>query len=92
MIDARRHDHQVILFELDPNPIVPFASNIEKATSIKDISDFLVFVQVLVEEGLDLVFIDSSHSGRRDGDLIAVLVVPLGSQGVHILEVGIVEM
>jgi len=74
MIDARRQDDQIVLLQLDPDPVVSFTPHIEEALPIQYVPDFLVLVQVLIEEHLDLVLINSAHLLRRDCDLISVLV------------------
>jgi hypothetical protein len=84
VIDARRHDHQVVLVQLYPHPIVVLAPHVEEAAAVEDVSDLFVLMQMLVEEHLDLVFVDVAHSLWRDGDLVAVLVSPLLGNGVDV--------
>lgn len=74
MIDSRRHDSQIPLLQSESDPIVALAPHVKVACSIEDISDFLVFVKVLVEEDFDLLFV-VGQGGGRDGDFVAVLVV-----------------
>jgi hypothetical protein len=61
MIDACRQDNQVILFQPDAYPIVPFAPHIEESLAVENISDLLVLMQMLVEKHFDLVFIHITH-------------------------------
>lgn len=92
MVDAGGHDHQVVLLELDPHPIVVLAADIEVASSVQNIPNLLILVQVLVEEVLDLLLVHVAHGGGRNGDLVAVLVGARGRDGVHIVDVGEVEV
>lgn len=46
----------------DPHPIVIDIPNVEKAFTIQNVTDFLIFMEMFVEEGLDLFFIQLSHS------------------------------
>jgi hypothetical protein len=53
MVDPRRHDHQIELLELDPDPVIVLAAHIEVAAAVENVPNLLVFVQVLGEEGAD---------------------------------------
>jgi hypothetical protein len=55
VVNARRHDHQVAL--LKPQAVVVSAPHIKVSTASQDVADLLIFVQVLVEEGLDLLLV-----------------------------------
>lgn len=74
MIDSCRQDDQIVLLQPDSDPVVSFTPHIEETLSIQDVPDFLVLVQVLVKEHLDLILVHSAHLLGRDGDLISVLV------------------
>jgi len=74
MVDSRRHDSQISLLQSQSDPIVTLTPHIKVACSIENISDFLVFVEMLVEEDLDL-FLVVGQGGGGDGDFVAVLVV-----------------
>lgn len=77
MIDASRHDHEIVLLQLDPHPVIALAAYIEEASAVQDIADLLVLVQVLIEEHLYLLFIDITHCLRRDCHLIPILILAL---------------
>jgi len=85
MVDARRHDHEVTLLERNAHPVVVLAAHVEVATALDNVPDLLVFVQVLVEEGLDFFFVVGQR-GRRDGDLVPVLVLALECDPVHVVQ------
>lgn len=91
VVNARRKHKEIGLFECDPDPVVFLAPHIEEATTFDDIADLLILVQVLVEEVLDLFFV-VWQSGGRDGNLVAVLVVALLGQSIHIIERRVVEV
>lgn len=86
MIDARREHDQIILLQFDPQPLVGLAAHVEEASTIEDVSDLLVLVQVLAEEDpqLGLVRVLAAHGRRRDGDLIAVQIAALRRERVHL--------
>jgi hypothetical protein len=86
------HYHQVVLLQLNSHPVIALAANIKEAATIQDVPNFLVLMQVFVEEHLHLLFIYVAHFRRGNGNLIPVLVVALRSQGVDILQIGIVEV
>ena len=88
VIDASGQDDQIILDELDADPLVPFVAHVKVARAIPDVPDLLVLVQVLVEELLDLGLVDGPHLLGRDGDLVPVLVPPLGGKRVDALQLG----
>jgi len=90
MIDSRRHDHQIVLLQLDPHPIIAFAPHIKVASTIEDVPNLFVLVQMLMEEVLHFLLIDVAHGGGRDGDLIAVLVMALRCDGIDIRDIGVV--
>lgn len=92
VVDSSRHDHKIVLVELDPDPIVSLAAYVEKPSSVDDVSNFFVFMEVFIEESLDLFLVHVAHGRRRYGDDIPVLVLPLCSQGVYIFYIWVVEM
>lgn len=69
--------NQVVLLQLDADPLITFAAHIEESSAVSNISDLLVLVKVLVEEGLDLLLVDVAHLLGRDNNHIAILVVSL---------------
>lgn len=50
VVDTGRKNKQVALLNGDANPLVTFATNVEKTTSIQDVSDFLVFVEMSISD------------------------------------------
>jgi hypothetical protein len=92
MIDACRHDHQIELLKLDPDPVVISAPDIEEAAAVDDVADLLVLVQMLVEERLHLLLVHGAHGGGRDGDLISILVVARCGEGIHVGQMWVVEV
>lgn len=74
MVDARRHDGQITLFQPQTDPIVTLAPDVKVTRAIQDVPDLFVFVQVLVEEDFDFFFV-VWQGGGRDCDFVAVLVV-----------------
>ena len=74
MVDSRRHNSQISLLQSESDPIVSLAPHVKVTGTIENISDFLVFVEMLVEEDLDL-FLVVGQGGGGDGDFVAVLVV-----------------
>ena len=83
MVDTRRQDNQVILLKPDSHPVIILTSDIEVASTVANVSDLFVFVEVLIEEHFHFVFVDCAHGGGRDGDFIAVLVLALSGNCVH---------
>lgn len=57
MIDARGHNQQVARLHSDPDPSVLGVTDVEIARPLEDVTDFLVFVHVLVVEHFDLVLV-----------------------------------
>jgi hypothetical protein len=82
MVDSRRHNSQIPLLQSQTNPIITLTSDVKVPSTIKDISDFLVLVKVLVEEDFDL-FLVIGQCGGRNGDFVAVLVVAGGGEVVY---------
>jgi len=75
MVNTTGQDDQVALPQPDPHPVVSLAAHIEVTGAVENVPDLLVLVQVLVEEALDLLFVDVAHLFWRDCDLVSVLVV-----------------
>lgn len=92
VVDSRGHDHQIMLLQLDPHPVIILASDVKISAAINNISDLFVLVQVLVEKVLDLLLVYIAHCSGRDGDFVTVLVPALGGDRVHIVDVGVVEV
>ena len=84
MINPSRHDHEIVLVQLDPDPLIVLVAHVEIATAVENVADLFVLVDVFVEEYLDLFLVDIAHGGRRDGDLVAVPVAPLRGEPVHV--------
>ena len=85
MVDARRHDHEITLFERNAHPVVLLAAHIKVSAAVDDVADLFVLVQVLVEEGFDLLLV-VGECGGRDGDFVAVLVGAFGCDAVYVVE------
>lgn len=73
-----RKNYQIALFQPDPDPIIGSIPYIKEAIAFEYISNFFVFVEVLVEEHLHFLFVNGAHLLWRDNDLIPVLVGSLG--------------
>ena len=73
---------------MNPDPFISLASDIEESSTITDVSDLLVLMQVLIEEHLDLFLVDIAHLLWGNGDYIAVLVASLQSKLIDICLVG----
>jgi hypothetical protein len=86
VVDARRHNHKITLLEPQAHPVVVLAPNIEVSSTSQNVADLLVLVQVLVEEGLHLLLVAGEQLGRNL-NLVAVLVVALGSDLVDAVQV-----
>ena len=84
VVDASWHDHQVAFLKLNADPVIILVPHIEISTTVEDIPNLFVLMQVLMEEGFDFAFISISKGGWRDGDLIPVLVSPLCSKIVDL--------
>lgn len=84
VIDSRGQNNQIILLQLDANPLVPLVPHIKVSFSIADISDFFVLMQVFIEEHLDFVFVNVTHLLRAHDNDIAVLVASFRRQLVNI--------
>jgi hypothetical protein len=51
MVDACRKNKQVTLLNRDADPLIAFATNVKETTSIQDVSNFLVFVEMSISNG-----------------------------------------
>jgi hypothetical protein len=83
MVYAARQDNQVTLLEIDPDPVIGLAPDIEKPGTVEDVTDLFVLVQMLVEEALHLLFVDVSHLFWGDCDFIPILVVARCSEFIN---------
>lgn len=86
MVDTRGENNQIILHQLNADPLVLLATDIKVSLTIPDVADFLVLVEMFVEEHLHLLLVHIAHGLGGHGDLIAVLVSALGCQGVDVLD------
>lgn len=86
MIDTRRQNQQIVLFNQDADPFISLAANIEVAFAIKDVADFLVFVQVFAEKHFHFLLVDGTHFLRGDSEFITVLVAAFSSEVVDIVD------
>jgi hypothetical protein len=86
MVNPRRHNHEIALLQPQSNPRIILAPHIKVPSTAQNISNLLIFVQVLVEEGLDFLLVAGQEVGGNL-DLVAVLVVALGGDFVDGLEV-----
>jgi hypothetical protein len=89
MVNPRGHDGQIPLFQSQSDPIVTFTPHIKVPCSIEYISDFLIFVEMLVKEGFYFFFV-VGEGGGGDGDFVAVFVAAGGGEGVYAVQGGIV--
>lgn len=44
MVNTRRHDHQIVFVEFDPDPVVAFTTDVKIASSVQNVPDLLVLV------------------------------------------------
>lgn len=86
MVNARRHNHKIALLKPQAHPIVILAPDIKVSSTTQNVADLLVLVQVFVEESLHLLLIAGKQLGRNL-NLVAVLVVALGSDLVDAVQV-----
>lgn len=80
------------LIQLNPNPLFPFAPYVKVARPVAHVPDLLVLVQVLVEEGSHLGFVDVAHGCGGHGDFVAVAVAALRGERVDGRERGHAEV
>jgi hypothetical protein len=88
VVDTSGKNEQVILLQPYAHPLVILAPDIKVSLTPSNIANLLIFVQVLVEEHLDLVLVHITHLLGRDDDLVAVLVSSVGGQLVDAVDVG----
>lgn len=88
VVDAGREDNEVVLSKVDAHPGILLAPDIKVALATADVANLFVLMQVLVEKGLDLFFVDGAHLLRRDKDFVAVLVAAVLRQLVHARNIG----
>lgn len=86
MVDTRGENDQIVLHQLDAHPLVLLATDVKVSLTVPDVADFLVLVEMLVEEHLHLLLVHIAHGLGGHGDLIAVLVSALGGQGIDVLD------
>ena len=84
VIDPRRQDYQIFLFHLDAHPFVAFVTHVEVSLSVKNVADFFILMQVLIEEHFNFLLIYLTHSVRGHYNLITILVPALGSNRIDI--------
>lgn len=84
VIDAGWQDNQIVLFQSDAHPIVLLGADVEEALAVEDVADLFIFVEMLVEEHLHLLFVDCAHLFGGDGDFVAVLVGAAFGDFVHV--------
>lgn len=63
MINARRHNHQITLFQPNPHPIITLASDIKVPSTFQNIPDLFILMQMLMEEVLHLLFVVGEGRG-----------------------------
>jgi len=63
VVDARRHNHKIALLKPQAHPVVVLAPDIKVSSTTQNVADFLVLVQVLVEEGLHLLLVAREQLG-----------------------------
>jgi hypothetical protein len=85
MINSSRQNNQVILLQPYAYPVVRFASHIKEPFAIKNVSDLLIFMEVLVEKHFHFVVVDITHFVGRDCNFISVLVAALFGNCVDII-------
>jgi hypothetical protein len=61
MVDSTRQNNQVTLSQPNPHPIITLTSDIKVARTIENVSNLLILMQMLMEETLDLLFVNVSH-------------------------------
>lgn len=71
------------LLDENADPLVFRAADIEVTTTISDIPDFLVFVDVLVKKHLHFIFVDRPHRLGRYRHFIAILISSRRCELVH---------
>lgn len=69
-------NQKIIPPQPDSHPVIVNASDIEKAFTVQDVTDLLVFMEVFVKEHFDLFFI---HLNRQADWVSVVAVLRLGS-------------
>lgn len=84
MVNPRRQNNQIVLGQLDAHPLVLDTADIKVPLPVEDVPDLLVLVEVLGEEGLDLVLVRGAQGLRGHDDLVAVLVAALPGELVDL--------
>lgn len=86
VVNPRRHNHQIALLQPQPHPRIVLTPHIKVSAASQNVPNLLVLVQVLVEESFDLLLV-TGEEGRRNLNLVAVLVAALGGDLVHAVQV-----
>ena len=86
VIDASWQYEQVVLVQLHAHPLIVLAPHIKVSLTVPNVANFLVLVQVLVEEHLDLILVDIAHLLGRHKYLVPVLVPALSCQLIDTLQ------
>lgn len=68
---------------MNSEPFVSFVPDVEVTVTLEDVPDLLVFMEVLIEEHLDLVLVHITHCRWRDCNHVPIFIVALRSQLVH---------
>lgn len=82
MEDAGGQDDQVVFLNQNADPMILAIADIEEALAVDDVSNLLVFMQMLHEEHLDLGVVVCAHALGGDDDLVPVFVGALRRDGI----------
>lgn len=77
--------NQIILLQVYPHPLVALAPHIKEPSTISNVPNLLILMQMLMEEHLNLLLVNIPHLLGRNSDHIAILVTSLFRQLVDIL-------
>lgn len=86
MVNTGGQNDEIVFVKMNANPALVFAPYVKVALAATDVTNLLVLVKVLVEEGLDLFFVHRAHLFRRDKDLITVLVASFLGKFIHTID------
>lgn len=75
------------LLNTDTNPSVIGASDVKEPLTVANITNFLILVQMLVEEGFNLFLIDLAHLLWRHNNLVSVPIAAVRSQLVDPIQI-----
>jgi hypothetical protein len=87
VVNTSRKYKKVVFLEPYPDPLIIFAPDIKVALTAPNVPNFLVFMQMLIKEHFDFVFVHVSHSLRRNRDFITVFVPTINGQLVYICNI-----